>query len=252
MAEFFAQGDRERAAGQPISPMCDRATTNKPTSQINFVEFVVAPLFSLMVRIFPDAAELMQNTAATRRYWQSALLEELGADSTKTQEERTAEMTKSEGRFAAFQDKYKEAIAMASRRRREIRRRLNGVPSFANSEMQRVDSGWHGQSVAFSTLSSNPVGNSTRSSASSIAEVPRGMSGTLSAAASSPTAAAALAKPRPSLMGQSSEMARALAHALVQRTRSASGRGSTLLESPKSAGASSPKAPPPPPESDMV
>eukprot|EP00887_Chlorella_sp_A99_P004144 scaffold23.g4144.t1 len=39
------QGDRERAAGQPVSPMCDRATTSRAMSQINFIEFVVAPIF---------------------------------------------------------------------------------------------------------------------------------------------------------------------------------------------------------------
>lgn len=39
------QGDMERAAGLPISPMCDRSRATLPQSQINFIEFVVAPLY---------------------------------------------------------------------------------------------------------------------------------------------------------------------------------------------------------------
>ncbi len=46
LEEFFAQGDRERAAGLPVSPMMDRAATSHALSQINFIEFIVAPLFS--------------------------------------------------------------------------------------------------------------------------------------------------------------------------------------------------------------
>ena len=46
LAEFFAQGDRERAAGLAVSPMCDRGTTGRAASQINFIEFVVAPLYA--------------------------------------------------------------------------------------------------------------------------------------------------------------------------------------------------------------
>ncbi len=39
------QGDMERAAGLPVSPMCDRAKATMAQSQINFIEFVVAPLY---------------------------------------------------------------------------------------------------------------------------------------------------------------------------------------------------------------
>lgn len=40
-----AQGDMERAAGLPISPMCDRTKAGVAQSQVNFIEFVVAPLY---------------------------------------------------------------------------------------------------------------------------------------------------------------------------------------------------------------
>jgi 3'5'-cyclic nucleotide phosphodiesterase len=44
LEEFFMQGDMEKNEGLPVSPMCDRATVSVPMSQINFIEFVVAPL----------------------------------------------------------------------------------------------------------------------------------------------------------------------------------------------------------------
>ena len=47
--EFFQQGDLEAAQGLPVSPLMDRSTTSLAISQINFIEFVVAPLF-LQVR----------------------------------------------------------------------------------------------------------------------------------------------------------------------------------------------------------
>ena len=43
--EFFQQGDLEHAQGLPKSPLMDRSTTSLAISQINFIEFVVAPLF---------------------------------------------------------------------------------------------------------------------------------------------------------------------------------------------------------------
>lgn len=43
--EFFQQGDMERAQGLPVSPLMDRGSTSLAVSQMNFIEFVVAPLF---------------------------------------------------------------------------------------------------------------------------------------------------------------------------------------------------------------
>jgi len=51
--EFCAQGDRERAEGTPISPMCDRESVNLVNMQIGFMEFVVAPFVSKVVGLFP-------------------------------------------------------------------------------------------------------------------------------------------------------------------------------------------------------
>ncbi len=42
--EFCLQGDREKAEGLEISPMCDRNAINLYNMQMGFIEFVVAPL----------------------------------------------------------------------------------------------------------------------------------------------------------------------------------------------------------------
>lgn len=42
--EFCRQGDREKAEGLEVSPMCDRASVTLCNMQLGFIEFVVAPL----------------------------------------------------------------------------------------------------------------------------------------------------------------------------------------------------------------
>jgi hypothetical protein len=37
VAEFLAQGEREAAAGLPVSPMCDKALVCTPKAQLNFI-----------------------------------------------------------------------------------------------------------------------------------------------------------------------------------------------------------------------
>ena len=45
--EFFAQGDREKSLGLPISPMCNRETTNLSATQIGFIRFIVLPTYEV-------------------------------------------------------------------------------------------------------------------------------------------------------------------------------------------------------------
>jgi len=42
--EFCLQGDKEKALGVEVSPMCDRDQINLCNMQMGFIEFVVAPL----------------------------------------------------------------------------------------------------------------------------------------------------------------------------------------------------------------
>jgi hypothetical protein len=43
--EFFNQGDSEKKAGIPVSPLCDRASCVVSKSQVGFLEVLVTPLF---------------------------------------------------------------------------------------------------------------------------------------------------------------------------------------------------------------
>lgn len=52
--EFFAQGDKEKELGLPISPMCDRSTTNIPTMQMGFIDFIIAPFYCTLFKLFPE------------------------------------------------------------------------------------------------------------------------------------------------------------------------------------------------------
>ena len=110
LAEFFAQGDAERAAGLPVSPLCDRATTSLPGSLGNFIEFVVAPLFHQAARVFPGFAPLMGHVLDNRRAWHAELVRELetgtGPAASRTPEERASELAKAEARVESFERTY--------------------------------------------------------------------------------------------------------------------------------------------------
>ena len=58
--EFFAQGDEEAALGVwPISPYCDRNTTNQAVAQTGFVEFVVQPSYHVLADYIPSMQEVV-------------------------------------------------------------------------------------------------------------------------------------------------------------------------------------------------
>ena len=80
LSEFFAQGDLEKEKGMPVSAMMDAAVTNAAMSQINFMEFVVAPLYANFTRLFPEARELVTHLIENRVHFQRALERELDGE----------------------------------------------------------------------------------------------------------------------------------------------------------------------------
>ena len=62
MEEFFAQGDRERALGLPISPFMDRTkepvTTTITKCQVGFINVLVRPLLGEWAAFLGDAADV--------------------------------------------------------------------------------------------------------------------------------------------------------------------------------------------------
>ena len=60
--EFLSQGDKEKELGLPISPFCNRESSNTKLSQKSFINFIVAPLFEAMNNYSPmkEAMEGLQ------------------------------------------------------------------------------------------------------------------------------------------------------------------------------------------------
>ncbi|KAJ9520544.1 hypothetical protein QJQ45_007398 [Haematococcus lacustris] len=69
-AEFFAQGDAERAQGLTISPLCDRTKQGITKSQVGFFDFVALPLFNNFTARFTAAKPLLRGVMANYRHWQ--------------------------------------------------------------------------------------------------------------------------------------------------------------------------------------
>jgi len=70
-SEFFAQGDAEAEAGLPVSPLCDRETTDVDGSQVGFVKFVILPAFQLLGRIVPRVAEeIVPQIESNLEFWE--------------------------------------------------------------------------------------------------------------------------------------------------------------------------------------
>eukprot|EP00747_Dinoflagellata_sp_TGD_P100038 gnl/TRDRNA2_/TRDRNA2_167921_c0_seq1.p1 gnl/TRDRNA2_/TRDRNA2_167921_c0~~gnl/TRDRNA2_/TRDRNA2_167921_c0_seq1.p1 ORF type:complete len:177 (+),score=41.17 gnl/TRDRNA2_/TRDRNA2_167921_c0_seq1:2-532(+) len=71
--EFFLQGDKEKELGIPLQSLNDRDQVNKSFSQIVFIEFLVAPLTSLSLKVLfplePIAAQLLSNIRKWQDLW---------------------------------------------------------------------------------------------------------------------------------------------------------------------------------------
>jgi len=70
LLEAFAQGDRERSIGIPVSAGMDRYTTKLATSQIGFITFIVKRLFQLYAELVDVAEVCVENMLQTEVYWQ--------------------------------------------------------------------------------------------------------------------------------------------------------------------------------------
>ena len=56
---MFAQGDRERYLGLPISPFCDRTAAQLGDNQKGFLRFVCEPQLTAFDRGMPPGAEVV-------------------------------------------------------------------------------------------------------------------------------------------------------------------------------------------------
>jgi len=67
--EFFAQGDKEKLLGLPISFLMDREKPGASKSQIGFFDFVVLPLFQALAQAAPAASDVLHNVEANYQHW---------------------------------------------------------------------------------------------------------------------------------------------------------------------------------------
>ena len=107
-AEFFAQGDAEAAASLPVSPGMARGTP-RAGGQINFIEFVVAPLYALLARALPELTPCLRQLALNRVAFAPAFeaeAAEAAARGAKSEAEAAEECAKMRNRHRAFEAKY--------------------------------------------------------------------------------------------------------------------------------------------------
>jgi len=84
LAEFFRQGDKEKAMGLPISLLCDRDTTSRAKSQLGFIDFIIKPTFECMGKYLPQInEEVMPNIEKNYNFWRV----ELGKEEEDKEEE---------------------------------------------------------------------------------------------------------------------------------------------------------------------
>eukprot|EP00928_Gymnodinium_smaydae_P053459 TRINITY_DN3743_c0_g2_i3.p1 TRINITY_DN3743_c0_g2~~TRINITY_DN3743_c0_g2_i3.p1 ORF type:complete len:824 (-),score=123.27 TRINITY_DN3743_c0_g2_i3:127-2502(-) len=70
--EFFAQGDREKDLGLPVSFLMDRNKQGPSKSQVGFFDFVVIPLFTSFCRAVPAAEPLLLAIHSNYEAWKAA------------------------------------------------------------------------------------------------------------------------------------------------------------------------------------
>mmetsp|Transcript_76954 Transcript_76954/g.220401 ORF Transcript_76954/g.220401 Transcript_76954/m.220401 type:complete len:1104 (+) Transcript_76954:52-3363(+) len=74
--EFFDQGDEEKRLGIPVGFLNDREKVNKPGSQHGFINFMVAPLVTSTVRLFPTMHGLSTQMASNLQAWRDLWVED--------------------------------------------------------------------------------------------------------------------------------------------------------------------------------
>jgi len=84
-AEFFAQGDQEKAMGMPVSFLMDRSKGGPSSDQVGFFDFCVVPLLGSFARAAPGSREMLEAASANRNQWKA--LQEKAASQGETQEE---------------------------------------------------------------------------------------------------------------------------------------------------------------------
>jgi cAMP-specific phosphodiesterase 4 len=115
VAEFFAQGDREKREGLTVSPNMDRDTTDQSQLSLNFIDFIVAPFFFALTAMFPKMKHCCDFLVQNRRRWDVFHQDHLRQKKTSTGVSKEEEERKWEIRNEAFQKSVERTIGMRAR-----------------------------------------------------------------------------------------------------------------------------------------
>jgi hypothetical protein len=77
MIEMFHQGDIESEQNLSLSPNSDRHTTDRVQFSLNFIDFVVAPLYVALTQLLPPLKEACSLLRANRLRWDAILQQNL-------------------------------------------------------------------------------------------------------------------------------------------------------------------------------
>jgi len=74
--EFYIQGDSELQMRMMVSPFMDRRKhqTDFPKGQISFINYIVSPLFEVMVELLPGLDFTVKHCQDNKEYWQAGNL----------------------------------------------------------------------------------------------------------------------------------------------------------------------------------
>ena len=69
-AESWAQGEKEKQLGIPVSPLCDQEVVHVPTMQQHFLEHFVQPTFLAMSELAPVlSCQALRHIATNIQHW---------------------------------------------------------------------------------------------------------------------------------------------------------------------------------------
>mmetsp|Transcript_31291 Transcript_31291/g.74962 ORF Transcript_31291/g.74962 Transcript_31291/m.74962 type:complete len:726 (-) Transcript_31291:216-2393(-) len=73
LMEYFAQGDKERELGLPISMLMDRKTTNIAKCQVGFIDILVFPLFDELRNVLEPFRQCCGHIVKNKKFWQDKI-----------------------------------------------------------------------------------------------------------------------------------------------------------------------------------
>ena len=111
VAEFCAQGDREKKEGLEVSPMCDRDAMNLCNMQMGFIEFVVSPLILGVIKMFPSLHGIGSTMNENMREWAAMRVQEIDEsndmDNKETEKKKLTERLQNFDKKCIFLDELK-------------------------------------------------------------------------------------------------------------------------------------------------